>query len=310
MVSHCYTGAGPVGTPELLCPAGRAPGSVPRRGARPAHRPACRARSTFLSNLPTVVFGTSSMKAQFSGTCHGATLPSRNAASVGRGRPSPRVDHDAGQRALGPLLVGDADRRRPRRRPGAPASSVLQLDRGDPLPAGLDHVLGPVGDLEVAAVVDGADVAGAQPAVVELLRRRRRRSSAPVIHGPRTSISPTDFPSQRQPRAVVVDDAHLRPRQRAARSSPASPSPRRCPARRRPAEGQRADRGVSVMPQPWMMRTPYRFWNASISDRGTAAPPDVTIRSDDRSSRAGRRAAGCRPRSSGRPRPASAARPR
>ena len=34
-------------------------------------------RSTFLSNLPTLVLGTSSMKAQRSGTCHLATRPSR-----------------------------------------------------------------------------------------------------------------------------------------------------------------------------------------------------------------------------------------
>ena len=36
-----------------------------------------RARSTFLSNLPTEVLGTSSMNAQFSGICQLATLPSR-----------------------------------------------------------------------------------------------------------------------------------------------------------------------------------------------------------------------------------------
>ncbi len=40
---------------------------------------------------------------------------------------------------------------------------------------------------------------------------------------------------------------------------------------------------VSVMPQPWMMRTPYFFSKAFISASGMAAPPDVPIRSDDRS---------------------------
>ncbi len=41
---------------------------------------------------------------------------------------------------------------------------------------------------------------------------------------------------------------------------------------------------VSVMPQPWMIRTPYCFWNASAIERGIAAPPDVPIRTEDRSS--------------------------
>ena len=39
--------------------------------------PAWDVRRTFLSNFPTLVFGTSSMKAHFSGTHQRATLPSR-----------------------------------------------------------------------------------------------------------------------------------------------------------------------------------------------------------------------------------------
>src|ERR1035437_9960157 len=42
---------------------------------------AYRLRSTFLSNLPTLVLGTSSMNAQRSGTCHRATLVPRNSLS-------------------------------------------------------------------------------------------------------------------------------------------------------------------------------------------------------------------------------------
>jgi catechol 2,3-dioxygenase len=42
---------------------------------------ASRARSTFLSNLPTAVFGISVTNVQFSGTCQRATLPARKAAS-------------------------------------------------------------------------------------------------------------------------------------------------------------------------------------------------------------------------------------
>ena len=33
---------------------------------------------------------------------------------------------------------------------------------------------------------------------------------------------------------------------------------------------------VSVIPQPWIMAMSKRSWYASISDRGTAAPPAVT----------------------------------
>ena len=47
---------------------------------------------------------------------------------------------------------------------------VLQLDRGDPLAAGLDDVLGPVGEGDEAVGRQGADVAGTQPAVAELAR--------------------------------------------------------------------------------------------------------------------------------------------
>ena len=41
---------------------------------------------------------------------------------------------------------------------------------------------------------------------------------------------------------------------------------------------------VSVIPHAWTMRTPSSFSKASISDRGTADPPQGTIRSDERSS--------------------------
>ena len=42
---------------------------------------------------------------------------------------------------------------------------VLEIDRADPFAAGLDHVLGPVGDLDVAIGVEPGDVAGRKPAV-------------------------------------------------------------------------------------------------------------------------------------------------
>ena len=43
---------------------------------------------------------------------------------------------------------------------------IFQIDRGNPFAAGLDHVLGAVGDLHVAAAVHGRDVAGIEEAFV------------------------------------------------------------------------------------------------------------------------------------------------
>ena len=56
--------------------------------------------------------------------------------------------------------------------------AVLDLDAVDVLAAADDHVLGPVGDEQVAVVVEVADVAGVQPAVDD--RRRRRLGLVPV----------------------------------------------------------------------------------------------------------------------------------
>jgi hypothetical protein len=44
---------------------------------------------------------------------------------------------------------------------------VFQVDRTDPLAAGLDHVLAAVGDLHEAVGVDGGHVAGREPAVLQ-----------------------------------------------------------------------------------------------------------------------------------------------
>jgi hypothetical protein len=47
---------------------------------------------------------------------------------------------------------------------------VLQLDRADPLTAGLDDILAAVGDLDETVEQRRGHIAGAQPAVHELLR--------------------------------------------------------------------------------------------------------------------------------------------
>lgn len=60
---------------DIELPWGRPAQSFRRwTGSSPA---ANRARSSFLSNFPTVVLGTSVMNVQFSGTCQRATLASR-----------------------------------------------------------------------------------------------------------------------------------------------------------------------------------------------------------------------------------------
>src|SRR6201992_1564394 len=79
------------------------------------------------------------------------------------------ADDDAGEGAFAPAFVGDADHGRFQHvRVGH--QGVLQLDPGDQLAAGLDHVFAAIADPQVAVGVDAADVAGAEPAVVELGR--------------------------------------------------------------------------------------------------------------------------------------------
>src|SRR5947209_18048392 len=68
------------------------------------------------------------------------------------------------QWALVPFGVAHPDHR-DLRYLGVADREVLQLDRGYPLAARLDDILGPVGDLHVAGRIDGGDVAGVEKAV-------------------------------------------------------------------------------------------------------------------------------------------------
>ena len=169
------------------------------------------------------------MNAQASGSCHLANdSPRCSRSSLGRRRGALAED-DGGQRALLPLLVGDADDRR-LDDVGVAHQGVLEVDRGDPLAAGLDDVLGPVGERDVAQRVEGADVAGAQPAVVELLGHlagRRGRSSwrSPTARAPRAR-RPT-----RRPRG---GRSRRRRRSGPPRRTAAGPGCRGRPTRRRP----------------------------------------------------------------------------
>src|ERR1022692_1207679 len=90
-------------------------------------------------------------------------------AQLLRGHPGTLPAHHRGQRPLPPLVVGHADDcGLGHVRVGH--QGVLQFHGGDPLAAGLDYVLRPVGEPHEAEPVDGADVAGTQPAVPELGR--------------------------------------------------------------------------------------------------------------------------------------------
>ena len=181
--------AGPA-APAARSRSGQLLGAQVAVGVALADAPSCR-------TCRRLVFGTASMNAQRSGSCQRASVAGEELAQlVGGGASRPRWSDDRRQRALAPPLVGHADDAGlEHRRVGH--QRVLQLDRADPLAAGLDDVLGPVGQREEAVGGERADVAGAQPAVVGTSpgRARRRRGSAPVIHGPRTSSSPTDLPS-------------------------------------------------------------------------------------------------------------------
>ncbi len=102
-----------------------------------------------------------------------------------------------------------------------------------------------------------------------------------MIHGPRTSNSPTVSPSLA---STVPSSAQMRT------STPGTMRP--VLARHSISSSGAAWRGgvasahsglVSVMPQPWTSSTPSSSRNRSMSWRGTAAPPAVIMRRDDRS---------------------------
>ena len=240
------------------------------------------ARSTFLSNLPTLVFGISSRNANSSGSHHFATRPRRCSTQlVGAVVCAPSRSDHAAQRPLRPALVGLGDHRRlDDVRVGH--QLVLQLDRGDPLAAGLDHVLGAVGDLHEALGVHRRDVARAQPPRVELLARSSHRGSNALRS---TARVPRSRPSTRRP---------TRPPRRRRRSDAARPTAAAVPGARAvsqcasscsPSSGREnvATGLVSVMPHAWKMLTPWRSSKSFISCRGTAEPPQAALVSEERS---------------------------
>src|SRR6516165_4650009 len=80
------------------------------------------------------------------------------------------VGDDDGARDLAPLLVGQADDRH-LAHTGDADHDALDLRRVDVLAAGDDHVLQTILDVEITLFVDLADIAGAEPTVVESVAR-------------------------------------------------------------------------------------------------------------------------------------------
>src|SRR5262249_15326419 len=101
---------------------------------------------------------------------------------------------------------------------------VLELDRRDPLPAALDDVLGAVGDLDVAVGIDVDDVAGAEPPVVERLRRARVLVVARGDPGTAHLELADALTVPGKLRAVLADDPPLDARYRSALTGADAPT--------------------------------------------------------------------------------------
>ena len=83
---------------------------------------------------------------------------------------------------------------------------VLEFDRGDPLAAAFDHVLGTVDDLDVALVVDGDDIAGFEPRALEVRFVRVGTFEVRVGHPRAANVEFTEvLPVPLDFLAVVVD---------------------------------------------------------------------------------------------------------
>src|SRR6267378_3699135 len=94
-------------------------------------------------------------------------------AELVRRRRLPGLEQDDREGTLLPARVRDRDDRGFGDR-GVTHERVLERDRADPLAPGLDEIFGAVLDLDVAAGIDGDDVAGTEPAVRgETVRRLR-----------------------------------------------------------------------------------------------------------------------------------------
>ena len=173
-------------------------------------------------NLPTLVLGTSSMNTTSSGNCHRRTGGDELEHVLLADESRPSSTTTAGQRPLG-STSGAARRSPPPRRTCwvAHDSFFFELDRRDPLPAGLDQVLGAVDDAYVAVRVDRRHVTGAAASLVgEASVTVVVVSSAPRSTA-RAPAARRRLPSQGSLRAVAARRSGTRPSEHGR--------PRRCP---------------------------------------------------------------------------------
>ena len=185
-------------------------------------------------------------------------------------RLAPSLEHDAGQRPLGPALVGLRDHRR-LEHVRVRHQRVLELDRGDPLAAGLDQVLGAVGDPHEALRSRSRRCRRCAASRRGTSRRRTgRRSSRRRSRGrgprPRRSTRRPRAPRRRRRRSSRTSTQ----RHDAARRGPVAPVLLALDA---PAGGRAtAPSGlVSVMPQ--RLHDPHAVALLEARASATRAPP-------------------------------------
>src|SRR6266446_9106449 len=162
--------------------------------------------------------------------------------------------------------------------------SPLERHRADPLAAGLDQVLGPVPDLQIAARVDRGDVTRSEPAVV--------REPAAVLLGPVIRRGDVGAPHLQLTHAHAVPGhvAALVPHpQLEERAGHALLHPQRVPLRRRQRlafgreTAQRADRSDLRHTPRENRPEAVALLRPRTSDSGAAAPPITNVRRLERS---------------------------
>ena len=126
--------------------------------------------------------------------------------------------------------------------------------------------------------VDAGDVAGAQPAVVELVGAGR----VVVVVGGDPGAAHLDLAGRLAVPgdlgAVVVDQPHLDQRHDPPGRGPVVPTRASLPTSSSGGFATEPTGLISVMPQAWIMRAPWRCSKSRASDSGIGAPPQMITR--------------------------------
>src|SRR5215467_1780092 len=119
----------------------------------------------------------------------------------------PLLRHDNQKRALVPFWMLDADDGGLTDL-GVTGGEVLELDRRDPFPAGLDDILGPVSDLHVAVPINSRNVSGIKE--ILLINDVAGVPEVSPGNGRPTHLQPAEgLPITRPFHACIIDDFHL-----------------------------------------------------------------------------------------------------